>query len=148
MSELETVDREVLMEQLGNQIVPLPDPPPPPARLDHIAGLVDLYDKAVRQYNDMGAEIEKLKKTIIAAMGKSNVGSINGVSVFTHNTKESWRTKELMKDHGHLTTNYMVKQVVEKFDVKAFAKDHPSIAKQYQTTEFRRVSGTRNAVSG
>lgn len=148
MSELQTVDREVLMGQLVGQQLVTPEPPVPPARLDHIAGLVDLYDQAVRQYNDMGAEIEKLKKTIIAAMGQSNIGSINGVSVFTHNTKESWRTKDLLRDHGHLTRNYMVPTTVDKFNAKAFAKDHPSIAKQYQTTEFRRVSGTRNAVSG
>jgi hypothetical protein len=68
------------------------------------------------------------------------------VSTFTFNLKDSWRTTDLKKDHGHLTRNYMVQQVVDKFDVKAFAKDHPSIARQYQTREFRRVSGTRNAV--
>jgi hypothetical protein len=146
MSELETVDRDVLMGQLVGQDVALPDPPIPPAKLDHIAGLVDLYDKAVREYNDLGAEIEQLKTTIQAAMGDAQAATVKGVSTFTFNLKDSWRTTDLKKDHGHLTRNYMVQQVVDKFDVKAFAKDHPSIARQYQTREFRRVSGTRNAV--
>lgn len=146
MSELETVDREVLMSKLAGQELAQPEPPVPPARLDHIKGLVDLYDKAVREYNDMGAEIEKLKKTIIVAMGNSSVGSIAGVSVFTNNTKQAWRTTDLKRDHGHLVRDYMVQQTSLVFDAKAFAKAHPVIAAQYQTTEFRRVSGTRNAV--
>lgn len=147
MSELQTVDREVLMGQLVGQQLVTPEPPVPPARLDHIAGLVDLYDKAIREYNDLGAQIEQLKATIQAAMGDAQAATVKDVATFTFNWKESWRTTDLKKDHGHLTRKYMVVQTVEKFDVNKFAKDHPSIARQYQTREFRRVSGTRNAVS-
>lgn len=149
MSELQTVDREVLMDQLEAvkvEVGQVVEQSALPAKLDHVAGLVDLYDQAVREYNDLGAEIEKLAGTIQAVMGDSQTGLVKGVSTFTYNWKNSWRTTDLKRDHGHLTRKYMVEQVVAKFDAKAFARDHPAIARQYQTREFRRVSGTRNAV--
>lgn len=154
MSELETVDREVLMSKLNPasvtpimvEVAQVVEQSALPIKLDHIAALVKLYDKGVAERNALDAELAQLEETIQVAMGAAETAMVKGVRTFTFNWKQSWRTTELKKDHGHLTKNYMVKQVTEKFDAKAFAKDHPSIAREYQTREFRRVSGTRNAV--
>jgi hypothetical protein len=133
---------------VGQEIKLLPPKSKPePVKLDHLKKKIALYDKAVAEYNELGAEIERLQKEIQAEMGNAQAATVAGVQVFTFNMKNSWRTKDLQADYGNITKDYMVPSDKLVFDVKKFAADHPAIASQYQTREFRRTSGRRNAVS-
>lgn len=111
--------------------------------LDHIQAKIDLYDKAEKEFNQLGVELKLLKQEIIAAMGSAEVAKVRGVKVFTHQLKKSWRTADLLKDEqwGEVASRYLVPTTVQKIDMAAFAKDHPAVARAFQTQEFRRVTG-------
>lgn len=110
-------------------------------QLDHIAAKVRLYDRAVQEYNEMGARIKALQQEIAEDMGEANSAVVDGVEVFTFNKKNSYRTGELRADYGDLCQHYMVPKTGMELDMAKFAKDHPSIAARYQTREFRRTGG-------
>lgn len=109
--------------------------------LDHIAAKVKLYDQAVNQLNEMTAHVKALREELEAEMADAQSAKVNGVEVFTYNWKNSYRTKELQADHGHLAAQYMRPSQKMEFDIKTFAQHHPAIARLYQTREFRRTSG-------
>lgn len=116
-------------------------PQPKVAVLDHVAAKVKLYDQAVNQLNEMAAHVAALRAELEAEMADAQTAKVNGVEVFTYNWKNSYRTKELQADHGHLVQQYMKAETKQVFDIKTFALHHPHIARQYQTREFRRASG-------
>lgn len=124
----------------ASQITPVSEEPRK-VQLDHIAAKVKLYDQGIREYNEMGAHILALRAEIEAEMGDAQAATVNGVEVFTHNWKNSYRTKDMQDAYGSLTSQYMVEQKKMVFDVKKFAEHHPEIARQFQTREFRRSSG-------
>ena len=113
--------------------------------LDHIEDKIALYDKAEREYNEMGVLLKQLKQDIADEMGQAEVAKVRGVKVFTYQMKKSWRTADLLKDDrwGDLASRYLKPVLVDKLDMAAFAKDHPAVALEFQTREFRRVTGTR-----
>lgn len=111
------------------------------ARLDHIAAKVALYDRAVEEANELLARIKQLRAEIEQDMADSNSGTVGGVEVFTRNTKNSYRTRELQDAYPDLTQHYIRPVTKEAFDMAAFAKAHPTIAEKYRTVEFRRANG-------
>lgn len=110
-------------------------------QLDHIAAKVRLYDRAVQEYNEMGARIKALQQEIAEEMEEANSAVVDGVEVFTYNKKNSYRTSDLRADYGDLCQHYMVPKTGLQLDMAKFAKDHPAIAERYQTREFRRTGG-------
>lgn len=116
------------------------------ARIDELADMVTLYDDGIKELNEMTARVNALRDQIIARMKavggeQANSATVRGVEVFTLNPKNSYRTRDLQADYADLIPAYMREKVVEKFDMEAFAKDHPTIAARYQTREFRRTGG-------
>lgn len=118
------------------------------AKIDDIEDMVTLFDKAVREHNEMGARIEALREQIIAKMkaaggDRANSATVKGVEVFTFNPKGSYRTRDLQKDYPDLCQTYVRPVTKDTFDMDAFKKDHPGIADRYQTLEFRRATGIK-----
>lgn len=126
----------------------VPATAPVVAKLDSLRGLIKAYDKAVDEYNRLGGEIEAARREIERQMGDATVGTVNNVEEFTYNMKQSWRTTDLKRDHGHLAAAYMREETKLVFDMAKFAADHPAVARQYQSREFRRVSGKNRKYHG
>jgi hypothetical protein len=116
---------------------------PSEIELAELAAKVRYYDQLTEAINQAEADRKKVQEEIKAFMGKATTAKLNGVPTFTYQNKETWRTADIKKDMPHLVAQYMVKQEVEVVDWTRFMAHHRDHVKDYQTREFRRVSGTR-----
>lgn len=113
------------------------------AALDAIADKVRYYDQLTEAINKAQADRLKVQDEIKAAMGAAQVATVGGVPTFTYAAKETWRTTDIKRDMPHLVAQYVVTQEVEVVNWGKFMEHHRDAVKEYQTREFRRVSGTR-----
>lgn len=124
------------------------DKPKTSRKIDHveadvtdIADLVRMEEGLTNDINQAIAHRERIRKAIQERMGEATLAKVNGVGKYTYNYKQAWRTSELLDEHRPLCVPFFSEKKVVEFDVKAFAAKHPQIARQYQTREFRTVSG-------
>lgn len=121
---------------VGEQVVPA-------AKLDEMAELVAFYDQLTEAINKAQVQRAEVQDKIKAAMGKSTVATLGKVPAFTFQNKETWRTADIEKAMPHLVNQYRITKTVEVVDWPRFIEHHRASVVDYQTREFRRVSGTR-----
>lgn len=112
-----------------------------PVEIADLADLVRVRRGLVEDMAAAKAHIDRIDAVIKERMGDANTAKVNGVAVFTYNYKQAWRTSDLLEEHRPLCEEFFKTALVTEFDPKAFAAKHPQIAREYQTREFRTVSG-------
>lgn len=106
---------------------------------------VDLFKQwtEVRELIKLGEATEKrLRNEIEAALARENAtaATVGGRKVISYRPRQGWSTKDLMRDYGDLTQQYMTYEMVPRLDVYQFAAHHPEIAAKYQTRDFKEVA--------
>lgn len=108
-----------------------------------LAAKVRYYDQLTEAINQAQADRLKVQDEIKAFMDKATTATLHGVPTFTFQSKATWRTADIAKAMPHLVDQYRVKREVEVVDWARFIEHHRDAVAEYQTREFRRVSGTR-----
>ena len=70
----------------------------------------------------------------------ATAATVGGRKVISYRPRQGWSTKDLMRDYGDLTQQYMTYEMVARLDVYQFAAHHPEIAAKYQTRDFKEVA--------
>lgn len=85
------------------------------------------------------AEMERLKKLILAQAGDAYALTVGGEKVLTHRPQVNYADARLRKDYPDLTEHFMTMKVETVFDVEAFAAHHPEIAEKYRVRALKEV---------
>lgn len=112
-----------------------------PVDISELADLVRIEKGLTEDINQATAHRTRIRAKIQALMGDGTLAVVNGVGQYYYTYKNSWATSKLLDEHRPLCEPFIKDVLAKEFDVKAFAKAHPDIARLFQTREFRAVSG-------
>lgn len=84
-------------------------------------------------------EEERLRRELEAELGDAWAGTVDGEKVFTYRPMDRWAEARILKEQHDLAQHYVKPTVVDKFDLAAFRAQHPDIADQYRSRQFRAV---------
>lgn len=84
-------------------------------------------------------EAERLAGIIEAMIGDAHAGTVDGRKVILHRYANTYRAAALRKDYPELTEQYVVEVTEFSFDIDRFAKNHPEVAKQYQSRPLKTI---------
>lgn len=116
--------------------------------LDALADKVRYYDQLTEAINQAQADRLRVQDEIKKMMGNAKVATLNGVPTFTYAPKQTWRTADIKRDMPHLVALYVEPVTSDVINWDRFFEHHSDAVKEYQTREFRRVSGTRATTRG
>lgn len=106
--------------------------------LDHIAALIEAYDKTLDEAEKWAKAAEVLKKRIQAEIGDAHEATINGAPVFTWRPAGKFAAARFGKDHPDLVAKYTRPVTRDELDVAALEAEQPDLYTAYRGRVFLR----------
>lgn len=107
--------------------------------LDHRSETYLLYREKLSRFEELKAEVEKLRASLEEEIGDAEVALIMDEPVITYQYINKLKTGELKKDNETLYNQFVVQKVVDVFDPDLFKAKHPNLYRRYQSRVFRVV---------
>lgn len=106
--------------------------------LDHLAALIEAYDKTVDEAEKWAKAAEVLKKRIQAEIGDAQEATVGGAPVFTWKPTGKFNPTRFGKDHPDLLAKYMRPVTRDELDVAALEAEQPDLYTAYRGRVFLR----------
>jgi hypothetical protein len=112
----------------------IPDPyaNEPTTELDE--DLVRAYQEAKLAAKLWAEELERIKGKLQEALGDRHAGTVQGRKVVAYRPQSRYAESRLVKDNPDLAEGFFAME--RRFQINAFAAQHPDIAEQYRIRAF------------
>ena len=115
-----------------------------PVALDDLSDVINGYREASAKIAEFNKGLEewkiyrgKLRKLIVAAMGDSETGTLDGREIVSYHPRDQFAHALFRKEHSEIAALFMRKEVKEVLDWEALIKAEPELAGPYQTRVFK-----------
>lgn len=85
------------------------------------------------------AHAKRLKDELMATIGDSHAGVVDGRKVITYRPIDDWAEARILKDYPDLARHYLVERTETRLDLAAFRAQHEDVVDKYRVRQFRFV---------
>lgn len=107
-------------------------------------GLVNKWDAALaarQQIAELQALVTQIDAQIKDSVGDAEEITRYGVPVALYQKKKAWAWSKFAAENEVLAEAYTVEVTKRELDREALLRDHPTLLEEFQTREYRLVSG-------
>ena len=108
-----------------------------PVALDAQVDLLGKYSECTRAIKYWTGELDRVKDLLAKAMGKSEVGTVNGVPVLTYKPQNRFRETDFKKQYPDMYRLYETERTTVKFDIELFKRSRPELYTEFQVRAMR-----------
>lgn len=98
------------------------------------------YTEAVENAAGWNRHVDFLKEQIKKLVGDAHAGKVGDRKVVTYRPIDTWSVSGIRRDYSELAQHFDHEVTRVEFDFDAFAAQHPDIAEQYRSRQFRVAS--------
>jgi len=99
------------------------------------------YQQAVENAEGWNRHVKFLREQIEKLIGDAHAGKVGDRKVVTYRPIDTWSVTGLKRDYPEMVQHFEHEVARTEFDLKSFAAQHPDIAEQYRSRQFRAVVG-------